>query len=413
MQYNYLQTNKRIDKKKHIVATFRIGSRKPLREAAQIVASESSVGTWTNVKTLTEKTFNKLSAKVIDIDQRRKTVRIAYPIDLFEPGNIAQLLSGVAGNIFSMKVVPNIRLIDLEMPNIYLKSFEGPALGLLGVRKKLKAIKRPLIGCIIKPKIGLSWKQHAKVAYQAFKGGVDLVKDDENLTDLKFNPFAKRVKETVRLARLAEKETGQKKLCAFNISASANEMIQRAEFIKRTGGHCAMVDIMTVGFSGLQALRKKNLGLILHGHRAMHSAMTRNHKHGISMLVIAKLARLGGIDQLHTGTVVGKMEGEKEEVLELNKFLKKKWSDIKPVMPIASGGLHPGLIPSLYKIIGPDMIMNFGGGLHGHPKGTLAGARAVIEATNATIERKSLVNYGKTHKNLSQALEEWGVMQDE
>ncbi len=408
VRLGYLSLNKRLVKSRYIIATFYIESNKTLRESAQIVAAESSVGTWTSVGTLTDKMFQRLSARVIKLYPRKNIAQIAYPLELFEPGNISQLLSCVAGNIFSMKVIKNIRLLDLEMPEQYINTFLGPAFGLKGVRRQLGIKKRPLIGGIIKPKIGLTWKQHARVAYDAFRGGADLIKDDENLTDLSFNPLTKRVRETVRLARKAEKETGSKKLCAFNISAPANEMIKRAEFVKKAGGHCAMVDIMTVGFSGLQALRKKRLGLILHGHRAMHSVMTRNAKHGISMLVIAKLARLGGIDQLHTGTVVGKMEGGKEDVLLLNKFLKKPWGKIKPVMPIASGGLHPGLIPDLYKIIGPDMIMNFGGGLHGHPQGTYHGALAINQSITAAMKQQSLENFAKNNIELSLALKKWG-----
>ncbi|MBU0706774.1 ribulose-bisphosphate carboxylase large subunit [Patescibacteria group bacterium] len=407
--YNYLHLGRSVKKSEHIIATFFIGSQMEINKAAQVVAGESSIGTWTDIKTLSKATFKKLSAKVIQADRRTRIVKIAYPLALFEPSNIAQLLSDVAGNIFSMKAIPNLRLIDLEFPDKYINSFLGPAFGADGVRHKLKVYKRPLIGAIMKPKLGLSWKQHAHFAYLAFKGGVDLVKDDENLTDQTFNPFDKRVRETVKLARKAEQETGQKKLCAFNISASANEMIKRAEFVKKAGGHCAMVDIMTVGFSGLQALRQARLGLILHGHRAMHSTMTRNPKHGISMTVIAKLARLAGIDQLHTGTVVGKMEGTARETNDINKFLSCKWGRIKPVMPIASGGLHPGLVPQLYKVIGPNVIINFGGGLHGHPKGTYQGAQAAFQAVEAVTKRIPLKKHAKSNIALAEAIIKWGA----
>ncbi len=407
---NHLFLDKKLDKSKHIIATFYIESKLPLDQAANIVAGESSVGTWTEIKTLRPETFNRLSAKVIKLNKKNKIAEIAYPLILFEPGNIAQLLSCVAGNIFSLKIIKNIRLLDLDFSERYLDTFKGPAFGLTGVRKLFKATERPLIGCIMKPKIGLSWKEHARLAYEVFKNGVDLVKDDENLTDLSFNNFKKRVSETIKLARRAEKETGRKKLCAFNVSAPADKMMARAQYIKSAGGHCAMVDIITVGFSGLQALRNRNFGLILHGHRAMHSALTRYSRHGISIIVITKLARLSGIDQLHTGTVVGKMEGDRNDVVKLNNFLKKKWGKIKTVMPIASGGLYPGLIPSLYRIIGHDMIMNFGGGIHGHPQGSGAGAQAVKQALEATIKNVSLVKYGHNHLPLAQAIKKWGIL---
>nr|VDS11129.1 RuBisCO long chain, Form III-c [uncultured bacterium] len=396
---SYLHLGEKIDKAKNIIATFRVESNLPLEEAAGEIAAESSIGTWTKVGTLSEETFKKLGAKVfwavkivgeeVSSGANAGLVKIAYPLELFEMGNIPQLLSSVAGNIFSMKKIIDLRLEDLEFPEEYVKSFSGPAFGIDGVREITGIKDRPLIGSIIKPKMGLSAKEHAKVAYECFSGGVDLVKDDENLTDQKFNRFNSRVKETLELARKAEKEipsTRDKKICAFNTTAETNEMIKRAKFIKKSGGSCAMADIITLGFGAVQSLRNENLGLIIHGHRAMHSAFTRNPRHGISMLVIAKLARLAGVDQLHTGTVVGKMEGGEEDVLAINKFLLSDWHGLKPVLPIASGGLHPALVPELVRILGKDVIINFGGGIHGHPEGTLAGARAARQAVEAAMK---------------------------
>ncbi len=407
LKQNYLALGKRIIVAKHIIATFRIESTLPLRDSAQIVAGESSIGTWTTIKTMKAATFHRLSAKVIRLLPKDKLVQIAYPLELFEPGNIPQLLSSIAGNIFSMKIIDKLRLEDLKMPAAYLHSFLGPAYGIAGVRRLLNVRERPLIGAIMKPKMGLSWREHAKYAAECFLGGADLVKDDENLTDQTFNPFEKRVRETLRLTKKIEKETGERKMCAFNITAPADEMIRRARFIKRSGGTCAMVDIITAGFAGVQAVRQAKTGLVIHGHRAMHSAMTRDPKHGISMLVIAKLARLAGIDQLHTGTVVGKMEGSARETVAINSFLKSAWGNIKPVMPIASGGLHPRLVPKLCDIIGQDVIINFGGGIHGHSDGTQAGARAVRQAVEAVASHQRLTDYAKTHFDLQKALRNW------
>lgn len=415
---SYLHLDSNIDKTRNIIAIFRIESNLPLPEAASEIAAESSIGTWTNVGTMNSNIFNKLSAKVFEIikivgeevtlKSNAGMIKIAYPLALFEPGNIPQLLSSVAGNIFSMKKINKLRLVDLEFPEEYVKSFAGPALGIDGVREITGIKDRPLIGSIIKPKMGLSAKDHAWVAYQCFSGGADLVKDDENLTDQKFNRFNSRVKETLELARKAEKESNNKKICAFNVTAETKEMIRRAKFVKKSGGNCAMADIITLGFGALQSLRNANLGLIIHAHRAMHSAFTRNPFHGISMLVIAKLARLAGADQLHTGTVVGKMEGGEEDVLAINNFLKSDWFGLKPVLPIASGGLHPALVPELVKILGKDVIINFGGGIHGHPDGTLAGAKAARAATEAAMRDISLKKYAENHEELKRALEKWG-----
>lgn len=389
-----------------------------MKEAAGAVAAESSVGTWTEVTTA-PRGIEKKAAKVFSI--KKNIVKISYPKELFEPGNMPQILSSIAGNIFGMKVVKNLKLLDIHFPKKLVKSFPGPLYGIKGIRKLLRVKKRPLIGTIIKPKLGLSEQQHAQVAYNAWIGGCDIVKDDENLSSLNFNKFEKRVLETLKARDLAEKVTGERKIYMPNITAETQEMLNRAEFVKRVGGEYVMVDIITLGWSALQTLRKFNnqLKLVLHAHRAGHAAITRNPKHGISMLVIAKIARLIGLDQLHIGTIIGKMEGPEKEVVAIDQeieknlikkdeeghILEQKWFNKKPMFAVCSGGLHPGHIPFLIKHLGKNIIMQFGGGIHGHPRGTIAGARACRQAVEAVMQGKDLQEYAKNYGELHDALE--------
>lgn len=403
-KFSYLHLGEEFEPQKHIIATYRIESKKPVVKVAEEVAAESSIGTWTKITHQTEARFNKLSAKVFEADKKTKIVKIAYPLELFEPGNIPQLLSSVAGNIFGMKVIENLRLEDLELPERYVKSFPGPGVGLKGIREYLGVKNRPILASIIKPKEGLPVAEHVEITRGLFEAGVDLVKDDENLTSLPFNPFNKRLALIMREIRRIRKP----KLYAFNVTADCDLILRRAERAKNAGSKCIMVDIITVGFATLQTLRIRFPDLVIHGHRAMHAALTRNKKHGISMLVLAKMARLTGIDQLHTGTIIGKMEGKEKEVLEINKFLRSEWYGLKPVLPIASGGLYPALIPNLIKILGKEMIFAFGGGIHGHPWGSKAGAKAVVQAVEAVKKGISLKDYAKDHKELKKALDLWG-----
>jgi ribulose-bisphosphate carboxylase large chain len=369
------------------------GSGLTIKEAAGRVAAESSVGTWVEVTT-SKPYVKELGATVFYI--KGNTVKIAYPIGLFEPGNMPQILSSVAGNIFGMKDARNLRLEDMDLPEEIIRGFRGPVFGIRGVRKLLGVEKRPLLGTIIKPKLGLKTADHAEVAYQAWAGGCDMVKDDENLSNQSFNPFRERVKETLKMRDRAERETGEKKMYMPNVTAETGEMLERAEFVKKHGGEYVMIDIVTAGWSALQSLRDADLGLVIHAHRAMHAAMTRNKKHGISMLVIAKLARLIGVDQIHIGTVVGKMEGAKTEVMEIENEIEKRivnpsrpdhvlaenWLNIKPVFAVCSGGLAPKHVPKLVSMLGRDIIIQMGGGIHGNPKGTEAGARDARKAVD-------------------------------
>jgi len=275
------------------------------------------------------------------------------------------------------------------------------------VRELLKVSKRPLVGTIIKPKLGLKTVDHAKVAYDAWFGGCDVVKDDENLSSQKFNPFSDRLVQTLEARDKAQSETGEQKVYMINVTAETEVMIKRAQEVADQGGRYAMVDILTVGWSGLQTLRDQNFKLVLHAHRAGHAAFTKNPLHGISMKPIAAVARAIGVDQLHVGTVVGKMSETKPEVQENIEVCKAPMGSLKPVLPVASGGLYPQLVPDLLEIFGNDVVLQAGGGIHGHPDGTVAGAKAMRQAVDAVLEGKTLREYAESHGELAVALKHW------
>jgi ribulose-bisphosphate carboxylase large chain len=392
-----------------LVVTFYVepGEGTSMEKACEAVASESSVGTWTDITTTKPSIMDRLGPSVYQLGKKTGIVKIAYPGELFEQGNMPQIYSSIAGNIFGMKSVANLRLLDIKFPRAIVKSFKGPKYGITGVRKILKIKDRPLVGTIIKPKLGLGADDHAHVAYDSWVGGCDIVKDDENLTNQRFNPFGERVIKTLKMRDRAECETGDKKVYMPNVTADTEEMINRAELVKENGGEYAMVDVVTAGFSGLQSLIDEDLELVIHAHRAMHAAFTRNPKHGISMLAYARSLRLIGVDQLHIGTAVGKMEGPAQDVIAIKDAMKEDLYNIKTVFPVCSGGLHPGLVPDLIEILGTDIIIQMGGGIHGHPGGTVAGARAARGAVEAVLKGISLEEYAEDHEELKEALEKW------
>jgi ribulose-bisphosphate carboxylase large chain len=375
-----------------------------LKEAAGGVAAESSIGTWTELTT--EKPYvERLAAHVFSIDGN--VAKIAYPVELFERGNMPNILSSVAGNVFGLKVLKNLRLNNIELSTELLKSFKGPRFGIEGVRKLLRVSERPLVGTIIKPKLGLKTNDHAQVAYEAWAGGCDFVKDDENLSSQRFNPFEERVVKTLESRDKAEEETGERKVYMVNVTAETETMVKRAEYVLAHGGEYVMVDILTCGFSSLQTLRNQGFKLVIHAHRAGHAAFTKNQKHGISMYAVTKVARAMGVDQIHVGTVVGKMSETREEVLENIDACRMPMGGLKLVLPVASGGLHPKLVPALMKTFGKDFVIQAGGGIHGHTGGTFAGATAMRQAVDAELKGKTLEEYAKNHKELKTALKLW------
>jgi len=394
-----------------------------LEQACEEIAKESSIGTWTEIATLSADIAKRLKPSVFYIDPEKNIVKIAYTKELFELDNISQILSAIAGNIFGMKALKYLRLLDITFPKDFINVYKGPKYGIEGIRKITKVEGRPLLGTIVKPKVGLNEVEHAKVCGNAWSGGLDVVKDDENLTSMVFNQFEKRISETLKIRDKVENKTGERKFYMPNITAQLSTMKKRADYVVDNGGRYVMVDIITIGFSALQEIREylENKDVIIHAHRAMHAAFTRNKKHGMTMLALSKIMRLIGMDQLHTGTIVGKMEGEKQEVLDINKViterhiksnnntvLEQDWGDLKPVLPVASGGLSPLHIPSLIDILGLDMVFQFGGGCHGHPEGTEAGAKAIRQAVDAVLQGYELKDYAKNNHELAKAIEKWG-----
>ena len=403
-------------KRDDLVCLFSIEPNKmSMKQAANTVALESSVGTWTAVKG--RDYIKKLRAKVFKI--KGNDIKIAYPSALFEIDNVPNILSSIAGNIFGMKAVKNIRLEDIKFPKKILNAFQGPRFGIQGLRKMLKIKDRPFVGTIIKPKLGLRTRHHAQSAYESWTGGCDLVKDDENLASQKFNRFEERIARTLEKRKKAEEETGEKKAYLVNITAETKEMMQRAQLVEDLGGKYVMIDILTAGFSALQTLREAGFKLAIHAHRAMHAAMTRDEKHGMSMMTIADFARLIGVDTLHIGTGIGKLHGEISEIEDLAEEIEDKrvketkyhlsqnWGKIKPILAVSSGGLHPGHVPFLIKHLGKDIVIQAGGGIHGHPQGTFSGAMAMRQAVEAVMKKQSLDHYAITHKELRNALYFW------
>ncbi|HLC77468.1 MAG TPA: ribulose-bisphosphate carboxylase large subunit, partial [archaeon] len=332
-----------------------------VKEAAGRIAAESSAGTWTTLNRI-PKLLKKVMATSFDI--RGKYVKIAYPIELWDEGNMPQLLSGIAGNIFGMKALKNLRLVDVSLPPVYLKHYKGPRHGIQGLRKILKVKKRPITGAVPKPKIGFTAKEHAEIALETWMGGFDLTKDDENLTTTPFNKFEERVKLMTRMRQKAEKETGDVKSALLNITGPTHIMIKRAKMLHDLGWEYAMIDVVTAGTAAVQTMREVcgDYGMAIHAHRAMHATFDRNPKHGLSMLFLGKIMRAIGVDQIHVGTVVGKLVGGKGEVTEIEReitskvlrgekakksgypfdLLPQNWGKIKPVLPVSSGGVHPG-----------------------------------------------------------------------
>ena len=379
-------------------------------EAGAAVAGESSTATWTVVWTDRLTAYENYQAKCYKVEKvpgsDQYIAYIAYNLDLFEEGSIANLTSSIIGNVFGFKALKSLRLEDMRIPPHYAKTFQGPPHGVVMEREYLDKFGRPLIGATTKPKLGLSAKNYARVVYEALRGGLDFTKDDENINSQPFMRWRDRFLMTMEAVERASAASGEVKGHYLNVTAATMEEIyERADFARELGSVIVMVDL-TVGFTALQSLShwSRRNGVLLHLHRAGHSTYTRQKTHGVSFRVLAKWCRLLGVDHVHAGTVVGKLEGDPGNVRGYYDVLRERhnvpdpakglvfeqdWASLPAVMPVASGGIHAGQMHQLLDHLGEDVVLQFGGGTIGHPMGIAAGATANRVAVEAMIQARN------------------------
>jgi ribulose-bisphosphate carboxylase large chain len=392
-----------------ILACFRITPQDGVDadEAAAAVAGESSTATWTVVWTDRLTACDKYRAKCYRVDPvpgapGQYFAFIAYDIELFEADSIVNLSASIIGNVFGFKPLKALRLEDMRLPIAYVKTYHGPATGIVVERERLDKFGRPLLGATVKPKLGLSGRNYGRVVYEALKGGLDFTKDDENINSQNFMHWRDRFLYCMEAVNRAQAMTGEVKGTYLNVSAGDMEQIyERAEFAKSLGSTIIMIDLV-IGYSAIQSIAKwsRRNDMILHLHRAGHSTYTRQKTHGVSFRVIAKWMRLAGVDHIHAGTVVGKLEGDpattrgyydicreqyNPQALEHGLFFDQDWGGMRKLMPVASGGIHAGQMHQLLHHLGEDVVLQFGGGTIGHPMGIQAGATANRVALEAMI----------------------------
>ena len=427
-----------------VLAVFRVTPQEGVDpiEAAAAVAGESSTATWTVVWTDRLTAHSHYQAKCYRLDEvpgrpGEYFAYVAYDIDLFEEGSIANLTSSIIGNVFGFKPLTALRLEDMRIPVAYVKTFQGPPHGIVMEREYLNKYGRPLLGATVKPKLGLSARNYGRVIYEACRGGLDFTKDDVNINSQPFMRWRDRYLFGMEGVNKAIADTGEIKGHYFNVTAATlEEMYERAEFAKGMGSVVVMIDL-TIGFTAMQSMSHwaRRNGVLLHLHRAGHATYTRQKTHGVSFRVLAKWCRLIGVDHLHAGTVVGKLEGDpattrgyydtlRDDHIPTNPgngiFFDQDWASLPGVMPVASGGIHAGQMHQLVSLFDDDVVLQFGGGTIGHPLGIAAGAESNRVALEAVVKARNegrdlmkegpdiLRKAGETCQPLEVALATWG-----
>ncbi|PTM54688.1 2,3-diketo-5-methylthiopentyl-1-phosphate enolase [Desmospora activa DSM 45169] len=395
----------------YLVATYEIdGHHDPFKKAKGI-AIGLTVGTWTELPQEKQAELAPHLGKVVDIttvsataDQPAKAhIKIGYPVRNLTP-DLPAILTTVFGKL---SLDDNIRLLDLELPPQWEQHFPGPKLGIAGMRERLGVFDRPLLMSIFKQCIGLPLVDLEKGYRQQLAGGVDLIKDDEIFFQDEKAPVLERVRRFKALNLQREEETGQKAWYAVNVTGPSTTILDQARRVVEAGADVLLLNVYPYGLDILHRLAADDdIPVPVMAHPAFAGAIQ-----GVdSPLLLGKLLRWAGADLVLYPSPYGSVALPRADALAIAAHLRSK-SVHRPAFPGPAAGIHPGMVPVLLDDFGHDLLVNAGGGIHGHPQGAAAGGKAFRDAIEATVAGQSLDEAAQESAELQQALDQWGVVQ--
>ena len=404
-----------------VVATYlyRTEARVDIHRAALALAEMQSTGTWVALDRETAAIRERHAGRVIavwevpdhetggpaDADGRSWVLQVAYPAHNIGD-QMPLLLATVYGECAS---AGQLKLLDLHLPESFVRAFRGPGFGLEGIRELVGVSDRPLLITMVKPALGLTPAESAEVFLEAALGGVDMIKDDELLVSHPWSHFVDRVREHGRAARQAFEETGHRTLYFVNITDRPDRLVANAYQALEAGASGLMVDHVTVGVAALSMLAEDPaITVPILGHLAFAGAIYASPWSGVSShLVLGKLPRLAGADMLVYPSPYGSLKLARSKHLRLAQSMTAPFHGIRRAMPMPGGGLHAGMVPLLVADLGIDHAFGAGGAVLGHPMGATAGARAIRQAMDAVVQGRPLAEAAREHAELAAALEAW------
>ena len=410
-----------VDYDEYLIATYMVSYPKaiPVPQLAPALAIEQSTGTWVPVPGETPEVRRAHVAKVIgvheipdyewmvpfEVEQRHYIIQVAFPQVNFG-SQIPMLLTTLVGNI---SMAGKIKVLDMRFSEKFTAGFKGCKFGIKGVREILGVQGRPLLNNMIKPCTGYTPKVGVELFRAAALGGCDIIKDDELLANASFNEIQARVKLYMKAEKEIFEETGEHTLYTVNVTDEIPGVFENARKAVELGCNAIMVNYLATGFPVLRALAEDpQINVPILAHMDVAGALYASEWHGISShLVLGKLPRLAGADIVVFPAPYGKAPVLPEKFLRVAQNLSFPLYNLRPSFPMPSGGITPKMVPNVVKDLGPDIVIGSGGGIHAHPQGPTAGARAFRQAIEAALKGIPLDEAAKENMELRAALETW------
>ncbi|MGG4032932.1 ribulose-bisphosphate carboxylase large subunit family protein [Paenibacillus cisolokensis] len=413
---------------KRVVATYLVETPFALERAAQAIAGEQSTGTFTAVPGETESVKDRFGARlerVTALEEVRQPslagartppghngiytrgeVVVSFPLHNFGP-SIPNLMAAIAGNLYELRELSGLRLLDVELPEAFAARYPGPRFGIEGTRRLTGVWDRPIIGTIVKPSVGLSADELESLVYELATAGLDFVKDDELNANPPYLPLEEKVRAVMKAVNRAADRTGKKLMYAFNITGDIDELRRHHDTVVAAGGNCVMVSINSVGFAGLAYLNGFS-EVPIHGHRNQWGMLTRHGLLGMDFAVYQKLCRLAGADHLHVNGLGSKFyESDDSVVRSVQACMKPLFGGYR-TMPVLSSGQWAGTAPATYERTGTVDVMHLaGGGILAHPDGPAAGAKSMKQGWEAAVRGIPLEQYAMDCPELRRAMDKF------
>lgn len=409
-----------------VTATYIVETCLPLQRAVDVLAGEQSTGTFVRVGRETAELRAEFAATAVEVtelpltgssalpgtvgdpaDRRRARVVVRFPLDNFGP-SIPNLLAAVAGNLFEIKELAAIKLIDLDLPQEFAERYRGPQFGVEGTRRLVSRPRGAMLGTIIKPSIGLSPEELAEVVGELAGAGIDFIKDDELQGNGRKAPLAERVKAVMPVLERHADRTGVKPMYAFNITDDVDRLEANHDLVVAAGGTCVMACVNMIGLAGLEHLRRRSQ-VPIHGHRAMFGAFSRSDQLGIGFRAWQKLVRLCGADHLHTNGISNKFYETDDQVLDSIAAVRAPLLGLRSMVPVLSSGQWGGLAHATFREVGTtDLLVLAGGGIHGHPDGVAAGVASMRDAWESAARGDDVTSALERSTPLRRATETFG-----
>ena len=414
-----------------IIAEYLIETPVALAQAAESMAGEQSTGTFTAVPGETDELRQRFAARVESIEPletvalaslpgaaapkqlgagyRRGRVRLSFPLENMG-ANLPAIVSTVAGNLFELRYLSGLRLLDVDFPSSLANEFPGPQFGVAGTRSLTGVFGRPILGTIVKPSVGLTPQATADLVGTLARAGVDFVKDDELMANPPHSPLRERVAAVMAAVNAAADATGRKVMFAFNITDQLDHMLNHHDTVLQAGGTCVMASLNSVGLAGVEFLRRR-CALPIHGHRNGWGMLTRHPALGMEFRAYQKMWRLAGVDHLHVNGLQNKFCESDESVVRSVKSCLEPMLDGYVAMPVVSSGQWGGQAPETYRQTQTlDLMYLAGGGILAHPGGPSAGVAAIRQAWEAAAAGTPLEAYANEHTELRQSLDFYGQL---